>query len=158
MPGPISEEIMGPFLREGHESGWTAEVIQQRITELHGQRISIWTIRQHQKQYGITKQKPYSLPELAPALRNYHDESLTQQRMFLDLSNQQGLEISKSTLFRHLCTLGLTQRKDDVDNGKISIEEAVNKVSLLQVRFGKRLCLKGMKKNLVTDFGIHLHQ
>lgn len=158
MPGPISDEIIGPVVREGYESGWTAEVIQQRIIELHGQRISIRTIRRRQKQYGITKQKPYSLPELAPALRNYHDESLTQQRMLIDLSNQQGLEISKSTLVRHLRALGLTQRKDDVDNGKISIEEAVDKVSLLQVRFGKRLGLKGMKKKLVTEFGIHLHR
>ena len=78
--------------------------------------------------------------------------------MLIDLSNQEGLEISKSTLVRHLNELGLTQRKDNVYNGKVSIEEAVNKVTQLQLRFGKRLGLKGMKQKLVTEFGVHFHQ
>ena len=77
--------------------------------------------------------------------------------MLLDLSNQEHLEISKSTLVCRLCDLGLTQRKDDVDNGKLSIGEAVNKVTQLQLRFGKQLGVKGMKEKLVTEFGVHLH-
>ncbi len=102
MPAPISDKIIQPIVYEGYESGWTAEVIQKRILELHGQNISIRTIRRRQKELGITKEKNYSLPDLAPALKSYHDESLTQKRMLLDLSNQEGLEISKRTLVRHL--------------------------------------------------------
>ena len=98
------------------------------------------------RKLGITNEKNYSLDDLAPALKKYHDKSLPQKRMLLDLSNQDGLEISKSTLVHQLHELGLTQRKDDVDNGKVSIEEAVNKVTQLQLRFGKRLGLKGMKQ------------
>ncbi len=158
MPASISDEIIQPIIFEGHLSGWTAETIQTRILEAHGQKVSIRTIRCRQKQLGITKEKNYSLDDLAPALKGYHDESLPQKRMLLDLTNQEGLEISKSTLVRHLRELGLTQRKDDVDNGKLSIEEAVDKVTQLQLRFGKRLGVKGMKQKLVTEFGVHLHR
>ncbi len=158
MPAPISDEIIRPIVFQGFEYGWTAEAIQKRILEQHGQNISIRTIRRRQKELGITKEKNYSLPDLAPALKNYHNESLTQQRMLLDLRNQEGLEISKRTLVRHLREIGLTQRKDDVDNGKVTIEEAVDKVTQLQLRFGKRLGVKGMKQKLMTEFGIHLHR
>ena len=77
--------------------------------------------------------------------------------MLLDLTNVEGLEISKSTLVRPLHELGLTQRKDDFDNGKVSIEEAVGKVTQLQLRFRKQTGLKGIKQKLVTEFGVHLH-
>ena len=127
----------------------TAETIQTRILEAHGQKSLIRTICCRQKQLGITKEKNYSLDDLATALKNYHDESLPQKRMLLNLTNQEGLEISKSTLVRHLRELGLTQRKDNVENGKVSIEEAVDKVTQLQLRFGKRLGVKGMKQKLV---------
>ena len=137
MPASISDEIIQQIIYKGHLSGWTAEVIQTRILEVHGQKISIRTIRCGQKQLGITKEKNYSLDELAPNLKKYHDKSLPQKRMLLDLSNQEGLEISKSTLVRHLHEIGLTQRKDDFDNGKVSIEEAVDKVTQLQWHFGK---------------------
>lgn len=159
MPASIFDEIIQPIIYEGNLSAWTAEVIQTRILEAHGQKISIQTIRRRQEQLGITKEKKnYSSDDLAPALKTHHEESLPQKRMLLDLSNQKGLEISKSTLVRHLCELGLTQRKDDVDNGKVSIEEAVDKVTQLQLRFGKQLGVKGMKQKLMTEFGVHLHQ
>ena len=83
-------------------------------------------------------------------MKNYHGKSLPQKRMLLDLRNQEGL-------VRHLHELGLTQRKDYVDNGKVSIEEAFNKVTQLQLCFVKQLGVKGVKQKLMIEFGVHLH-
>lgn len=158
MPAPISDAVIRPLLTQGFESKWTATTIQQKILEHTGQKVSISTIRRRQKDWGMTQEKNYTLETLAPAISQMFDAPLTQKRMLIDLKNNENVQISSRTLRRQLRGLGLPRRHDDVDQGNLTIPEAVEKVTQLQLRFGKRLGVKGMKKKLVEEFNVHLHR
>lgn len=158
MPAQIADHLLRPILEEGFEKSWTAEQIKEKVLELHQQTVSISTIRRRQKEWGMTREKNYSSETLAPMLNNLFDQPWTQKRMLIDLKNTQDIKISQSTLARQLRGLGLSRKQDDIDQGKVSIPEAFEKVEQLQAHYGPRLGVKGMKQKLVSDMGTHLHR
>ncbi|EGG02477.1 uncharacterized protein MELLADRAFT_110057 [Melampsora larici-populina 98AG31] len=161
MPIPtIVTKAHRPVIAALVQEGLTNQQIQHELSTHHDVHCLLSTIARARSNWNLQIRPNAETQDFKNDLITfYHGQGFVAEHLIAILEERHGFSISQRTLARRCKSLGLQRRKDDVDQGRVTLDDIANLIQHAKQRAdGKRAGYRRVHHILRNQYRVSVHR